>query len=79
MSNSFKIKQEGSSLLDNFVGIRNGAVPDRSLGEGQRAGYWDRPGTRAGYWDRPGTESTKPTAQKASMNIGDLRVLMGQQ
>ena len=51
------------------MGIRRRAAPARSLGEGQRAGYWDR----------PGTESTKPTAQKASMNIGDLRVHMGQQ
>lgn len=51
------------------MGIRSRAAPDRSLGEGQRAGYWDR----------SGTESTKPTAQKASMNIGDLSVHMGQQ
>lgn len=43
--------------------IRNGTEPEKSLGEGQRAGKWGR----------SGAESTNPTAQKASMSIRDFR------
>lgn len=45
------------------MGVRNRTEPDRSLGEGQRAGKWGR----------SGAESTNPAARKASMSIRDLR------